>query len=362
MDTNPNVKYSSVLFPPTWIFPKKVHLPQEIGYDVDRGINRLAVFGAALFHRDNLFDISNTNKMLPRSAKEEKVLEAGEKLSIYSIEINLRQMISNCAHRIFTPVIYKKYIQLKNLMPPSIRKKIIFIDKRDTIWHAVIKYLQPIYECLPTDSSNADFLSWYLYCLILATKKGAELPFNSEHFEDVTYCIREQNNLSREANARLCNIEGVFKMFSISDSISSFKILPRIDRFSISERIEEIISDAYLLEASYLRRFLSISSNKAAIKRDLTKIIRFILGNRKWAKKILTEIPQNLLLSSSNIGLLERLTEILPEISKSNPSVLLPSLEMACYDKNVSVHIAIRGRNNWQSLLVFPNPDYKGGQ
>ena len=77
-----------------------------------------------------------------------------------------------------------------------------------------------------------------------------------------------------------------------------------------------------------------------------------------WAKKILAEASQNLLLSSSNPGLLEHLIEILPEEApKNNPPVLLPPLENACYDKNLSVHVAIRGRNHWQALYVFPNPD-----
>jgi len=268
-------------------------------------------------------------------------------------------MISNCAFKIYVPVISKSFKKHLNLAPPTILKRISFVDKRDEIWRAVQKYLQPIYEFLPKNSYNAAFIGWYLFCLVVATKKGAELPFNYLNFSSVIYGIRNNYKLSSEANARLCTIEGICNMFSVEDSISSFRVLPKLDEFSISERIEDILSDAYLLEVSYLRKFFSISSNKAAIKKDISKLIKFILKNRSWAKKILAGASQNLLLSNSKASILEHLIEILPEMHTNNIPVLLPPLENICFDENLRVNIAVRNRNHWDCLMVMPNKDYK---
>ncbi|OGU60969.1 MAG: hypothetical protein A2X64_02895 [Ignavibacteria bacterium GWF2_33_9] len=349
-----STKYSKVLFTPIWIFPKLGAWPKDV-FPNNKGAWR-EVYGAVNIQHESFFNPQIGKIFSPQSKEDEEAFKIAEKFLLNAIEINLRQMILNCAFKIYVPLISKSFKRHLNLAPPTVRKRISFVDKHDEIWKAVQKYLQPIYECLPNNSYNAAFIGWYLFCLVIATKKGAELPFNYLNFSSVIHGIRNNYKLSGEANARLCNIEGICNMFSVKDSISSFRVLPRLDEFSISERIEDILSDAYLLEASYLRKFFSISSNKAAIKKDISKLIKFIL-KRNWAKKILTEASQNLLLSNSHARILEHIIEILPEIHTNNIPVLLPPLENICYDKNYRVNIAVRNRNHWDCLMVMPNKD-----
>jgi hypothetical protein len=361
-DTN-NAIYSRVFTPPIWFFSKPGNWPTELSKKTD--LSYLEIFGASMIQFDDL--VKDFYPQDTRCQKDAKSLNAGERLLACSMEANLRHMISNCAHQIFIPAFHsdsgkswKSPKRLKSLLSPTVRKKVVFIDRRSSIWHNTQEYLQPIFECVEENNHNVDFLAWYLYCLTLATKNKCELPFCLDHFFATIEEIRYKYKLSQEANARLSNIEGVINMFSVKDTISSLRILPKIDRFSVTERIDEILGDAYLLEASHLRRFFGLSANKAAIKRDIAKIIKFIVKNRIWAKGLLAVTSQNLTTVTSNFGALERLAEIIPSIqSHSSATVLLPGREMECYKENINVHVLIRNKSGWRSYFVCPNRDYE---
>jgi hypothetical protein len=54
----------------------------------------------------------------------------------------------------------------------------------------------------------------------------------------------------------------------------------------ICERLDDIMADAYLLEASYLRKLFGLRQNIASVRRDLRSLTSFIAKNRPWAKGI----------------------------------------------------------------------------
>ena len=334
-----------------------------LGYEKE--IKGLAAFGAAMLslsgiEKEFLYKCSPDRQKICKD-----INNSAKKLLSYAMEAHLRMMISNCAYQIHMPAFtdtsrpWASPKILKSLLSPSTRKKLVFVDRRSTIWHAIQEYLRPIFNSVTEENYYAvDFLAWHLYCLTIATKKECELPISPSEILRFINTIRQDTQLSQEAQSRLSNIEGIVNMFSIKDEITGLRILPKIDRFSVTERIDEILADAYLLETSCLRRFFCFSANKAALKRDLSKIVKFIVEKRSWAKGLLAVAPQHLTLGSSNVGVLERLGKIIPEIQQNKFSpVLLPPLEVACYEPGVSFYELIRSRQGWKPFFVHPDRD-----
>ncbi len=80
-------------------------------------------------------------------------------------------------------------------------------------------------------------------------------------------------------------------MFTRRDELPGFEIVAD-NSFSFHERLEEILEDAYLAEAASMRQFLSFEANRAAIRRNLRRLLTWVARHRPWAKGVLTVAQQ----------------------------------------------------------------------
>lgn len=253
-----------------------------------------------------------------------------------SLEMYLRKMISTCALRIRIPAhgrdMWASSKRVKSLLSPSAKKRLIFVDHKQSIWACIENYFKCVYEELPTpDFSNSDktlqdylaSIVWDMYLLILAAKFRSEAPLNPQQTMTNLNSLLNYESLSRESKVRLSVARGVFAAYSKIIDIPAFSILATATQVAVRERLNEILEDSYLLEASYLKRFISIKSNIASIKRDLRKLIKYIVGNRKWAKGLVGAASQSAVLSSSSEKATEKLLEIFPDY---NPDCGMPTL------------------------------------
>jgi len=236
-----------------------------------------------------------------------------------SIENYLLQMVSQCALKISLPI--QKSLPspttIKRGLTPTIRKTISFLDNQRGLWDAIVQYLKPIRDSVkiddkfhPYEPSSVYLLSWNLYMLVLGIRSQSQIVMSPEStLELIKMFLTKPKKISREAKARLMLLNGIFSSFEMSEGIGGFQIRPEISLNMISERLEEIVEDAYLLEASSLRKFLSFNANKTAIKRDLRKLVNFISKNRPWAKGLLRSTEHLGFIGSTNAvsGLIDAL-------------------------------------------------------
>ena len=89
------------------------------------------------------------------------------------------------------------------------------------------------------------------------------------------------------------------------------------------ERIDEILEDAYLLEASKLRMFFSPGANWAALRRDLRILLSWVIRNRGWAKNAF-RLGEQIVTVPGQIGVVaDALLEIgVPAPAESYPVLL----------------------------------------
>ncbi len=216
---------------------------------------------------------------------------------------------------------------MKENLSSSVRKRVSFIDKKGTLWKTICKYLlftEKDVEISPFNEDK-DAIAWYLYLLSLAVKKGAEVPIlPNAPLYFISRLIKSQK-LSKESLARLPIIEGLFRSFSQHTESPTLTFSPRIPITAIRDRIDEIVEDAYMLEASRLRRFFGYRQNITSIKRDLRLVLKTITQNSKWAKGVVN-IGTDILSTSQNIGGLSKLHEIIPGISKVTGPILSPQI------------------------------------
>lgn len=249
-----------------------------------------------------------------------------------SFEATFRVMIANCAAKIYLPSYPRSSwaapANLKSLLSQSLKNRIVFIDRRNRILKSVIAYLQPLNGVC--DNQAIELLSWKLYQLVLATRNNCETFLEPDKVVLEIRKMKETTSLSREGLARLAKLEGIFRCYSLKEDIPAFVFSTTVGRYSMSERIEEILEDAYFLEASFLRRFFSIKSNVAIVKRKLRQLLNAIVKERTWAKGILAVGAQSALIPQKSFEFLEKLVNVIPELNKTKfGPMLLPASERA---------------------------------
>ena len=204
----------------------------------------------------------------------------------------------------------------------------IFADRRSSIFNAIVRYLDPIDDS-ENHSHARDLIIWQMYCLILAVKKGCECPFDVQGLKIAIQTIRSKPKLSGEAKARLACIEGIVNSFE-PVQVPGLRVMLPSNETLLLERVDEILNDAYLLEASFLRRFFGYSANKQAIKRDLSKVLKIITGNRSWARGLVTASRHILNIPIASVQVLDALQSIYEGLPKtaSSPVLLSPLREL----------------------------------
>jgi hypothetical protein len=237
---------------------------------------------SALYTAIALIDLKHSPRKLTSELTTESQNQAARSLELY-----LRRMLSRCALRIHVPYNsgqdMPKPQQLKPLLAPTIRKTIRFVDRSDRYWNAVVAYLKPLSRALP-DDQRVSSLAWHLYLLILATKYDSEVVLPPKTTLTLVNAIESSDGLDSEARARIALVAGLFRSFSRPVEGHTLRFLPNVPTFAISERIAEILEDAYLLEASRLRRLLGVKENITSVQRDLRQLLSFIQKKRSWAK------------------------------------------------------------------------------
>jgi len=224
------------------------------------------------------------------------------------LEEYLRRMIGACACSVSIPAPNPKMWttprHLKSLLVPTLRKRMRFVDRRHTIWADLQAYLLPVFEDLPADDAKRKLpapvgprrslheVIWALYMITLASQHHCEVVLSPNEVIAIIDQLIKSKHLSTESKSRLSVVRGIFALYSHSLKVPGFSFITKAPRISLRERLDEILADAYLLEASHLRRFLGLNANAKAIQRDLRKLIKFIVNNRPWAKGILSASTQ----------------------------------------------------------------------
>lgn len=305
------LKYNKVLAVPILLFEEVAAHEPETGKKISK--NLVA---------DNLYYlVSGATYAIPITEKDLK-----EHWS-RSLEGYARAMVSNCASSVYVPSLHLENIiktsDLENLITPSLKKRILFVDQSNSILTSIKDYFLPISEIAGrheklTESLNE--LSLGLYLFSLASKNHTEVVLSPKNQINAINALKTGiGNINRgrigigsssEALARLSIIEGLFGLYKNENEIPCLRFIAE-KKTSIAERIEEILEDAYLLEASKLRTFFSPKANFASIRRDLGKLINFIVKNRKWANGILS--AGSALGFSAYTTVPERILDKLPE-------------------------------------------------
>jgi hypothetical protein len=249
-----------------------------------------------------------------------------------SLELYIQRMIGACARRVCIPAhsrsMWAAPHRLKSLLSPSNRKRIRFIDHRQALWADIEEYFRPVVadvprqERMPSEPEHGKpalgwFLEesvWDLYLLALATRNQCEVPLSPTQAIQRIDTLIGSDPLSPESRSRLAIVRGLFSLFGDVQEVPCFRYIATEPHQSLIERLDEILDDAYLLEASCLPRFLGLKANVKAIKRDLRKLVQFIVKNRSWARGVLAAASQTAVLPTVPGETAEKLFDTLPSL------------------------------------------------
>jgi len=263
-----------------------------------------------------------------------------------SLELYIRRMISHCAVRVYIPYTapghWLRPRKIKSLLSPSSKKHIQFVDQRHIFWNSVVAYLKPIYDVL--GDNNAFFcLSWNLYIITLASRYRTEVVLSPKRTLSLVSQLDKVSELDAECHARLATIAGILNCFEENTDGPYLRFLPHSTGVTISERLEEIMEDAHLLEASRLRRFLGVKQNVASIKRDLRKILSHICKKSGWAKGLVGIGSSTILGGHGSAKALEKLMHLIPSLGNLGQQPVLIDVDFPyTSNKEGSIQI-IRG-------------------
>lgn len=255
------------------------------------------------------------------------------------LEFYVRSMLCACASTISIPAYGKSMWaspnQIKSGLSDSARKRLKFIDRSHTVWAAVENYLKPIYDDIRKSltkealerggSTQLDKVAWDLYLLLLAVRGHSEVPITPSRTLSCIDGLNKSFVLRAENRTRLAIVRGVFALYNKASDIPGFRCISNRGQ-SLRERLDEILDDAYLLDASKLRRFFGLQSNARAIKRDLRKLTAFIAKNRPWAKGAIMAASQSATLANGSAEVMDKMIELFPELtSDSSVPILIDS-------------------------------------
>lgn len=236
-----------------------------------------------------------------------------------SLELYVRRMISHCAVHVYIPYTatgrWMRPRKIKSLLSPSSRKRIQFVDQRRRIWNSVLAYLKPLVDVVGVgDNDTLPRLAWNLYLITIASRYRAEVVLSPKRTLSLVSQLDELSELDAECHARLATIAGMIKCFEENADGPYLRFLPNATGVPISERLEEIMEDAYLLEASRLRRLLGVKQNVVSIRRDLRKLLSHISKKSAWAKGLVAVASATILGGYGSAKALEKLIDIIPSL------------------------------------------------
>lgn len=255
-----------------------------------------------------------------------------ETVILPGVELQIQRLVACCAHRVYVPANVHSArplaSYLKRNVTPTLRRVLVFADRRDTIWRSIEAYVLPIHSDMQGRHVDDDVsfafsqMFWDVYLLALGARIGSQLFVDPVHTAFLLEKVSSYRHLSPESRARLARLRGLFALFEKPTDVPGF-ICRSLPGTSFHERVQEILDDAYLLEASALRRVFGLGSNLASIRRDLRHLLKFIATHRRWAKGLVRVTSQHILIPSSVSGAVDAISEIL---SGASPDLSAPVL------------------------------------
>lgn len=277
--------------------------------------------------------------------------DAADLLVQNSLELYVRQMLSTSTLRLEVPVPLLPAAlspkRIKTLLPPSAAQRIKFVDRGGGKWDSVQKYLEPVLEDVRGMSPSTERerkpesivreLMGHVYSISLSVSRKAPAIVPPVPMLELVARL-EEISLSSESRARLSVLRGVAACFERQSEIPALVCKPQLAA-PLSERIDEILEDAYLLEASRLRTFFSPSANWAALRRDLRKTLGWVVRNRGWAKQAVRLGEQVVTVPGQTSVITDALAEIGLVAGKKSSPVLLDETHNAWKGGNAVIQI-----------------------
>jgi hypothetical protein len=160
--------------------------------------------------------------------------------------------------------------------------------------------------------------------------------------------LDKASQLDAECHARLATIAGILNCFEENTDGPYLRFLPQPTAVRISDRLEEIMEDAHLLEASRLRRFLGVKQNVASIKRDLRKVLSHICQKSGWAKGLVVIGSATILGGHGSAKALDKLMHLIPSLGNLGQQPVLIDVDFPYTSSNegsIQVMRGISGEN-----------------
>ena len=322
-------------------------------------------FGNAIKNKSKRDGFSGIHGLL--APKTEKI-QIDETELADQLEFYLQSMLGACACSVSIPAygrsMWATPSQIKSVLSESTAKRLKFVDRNHGMWKASEQYLKPVHDDLKKELSGLIYehrienqlsrIVWDFYLLLLATRESAEVPMLPSRTLTAINSLKKEPGLGSESLARLSIIKGIFTLFSKTDGIPAFHCVARRNQ-PLRERLDEILDDAYLLDASRMRRFFGIQANTRAIKRDLRKLVAFIAKSRPWAKDTVVAATQTAILPRSSAEVIDKVFELFPEMSSNctTPIMIDPDHLLADMGKLLiisSQRLAFRRGENWMVI------------
>jgi hypothetical protein len=253
-------------------------------------------------------------------SKQQEEEEGSRVVLAASIEVYLRYLLTHSAFKIQIPAFAQSEWHsphlVKSLLSPTTRRHVVFVDRRGAVWGAVSQYLSPL-SAMGGDDAAVSEVAWNLYMLVLATRYKGEVVVDPDRVIQGAAKIMRLASVSAEGRARLAQLIGLFRLFDAGCVVPSLRVRCSVGSREVTRRIDGILEDAYLLEASQLRRIFGLRQNEARTKRYLRRLLDFITRNRSWARGLLSLSSTTLISSDSGNRAMDILCSMLPALEGS---------------------------------------------
>ncbi len=266
-----------------------------------------------------------TQMFLPAGALEQDLAEVD---LTATAEALIRSAVANCSPELLIPRLPSFATKLGaeihfSHLPPSLRQRVTVLDARDRIWRAVRSYFEPVMaKATPEIPPMIASLACDLHLLILATRTSAQIHLDLNDGLEILHLLGNDPNITGEAAARVAILEGAFRFLEPLERVPGLTVSAG-NETAFRDRIEEILEDAYLAEASSMRQFLCFDSNAASVRRDLRSLLRSIVRSRKWAKGAVTVAEQRVALPSVTVSAIGTVVDALDlDATDAGPIVL----------------------------------------
>lgn len=258
-----------------------------------------------------------------------------------AVERLVRSAVENCATNVLLtrlPPIMAANFEA-SLLSPSLRKRLKVVDQRDALWKPIQAYFEPmsldmarmqafmdlnVHGSVSLVTSELECLARNFHLLLIAARENAQVEINIiERCEILKALIAQhQEKFRPESRARLSILLGVLNgLGTETATVDALHVRAKAIDW-LPQRLDEILDDAYLAEASSLKRFISYESNKASVRRDLRQLLRAIIRERRWAKSVVVLGKQLLVLPALASDALSSFVENVGVPTRLGPVVL----------------------------------------